>query len=145
MEEKKPRQTYGREQQDKLHQVFAKAANENPKNRHAMSMRNLIGTLSAEIRALRERGYTIDEICALITAAKEFEHLAQSTLRRYVSATTGTPRPRKRGAKARAKPPTPAPHAAPREPPGQAHPGDETPSGSTRRGEFEIAPDREDL
>ncbi len=89
MEEKKARQTYGLDQQDKLRQVFDKAANESPKNRHAMSMRNLIGTLSADIRALRARGYTIAEICDLISGTEDFKAIAPSTLHRYVSAATG--------------------------------------------------------
>ena len=144
MTEKKTRTAYSSDHAKELRRIFAEAANETPRERR-MSMRDLIGDLTDDIRALRELGYTIDEICRLITGGEEFRHVAQSTLRRYVSATTGRRRPRKRGAKARAKPPTPAPHAAVREPPGQAHPGDETPSASTRRGEFRPIPDRDDL
>ena len=58
-----------------------------------MSMRDLIRDLKDDIHNLRQSGYTIDEICELITAA-QFE-VAPSTPRRHVSAATGKRRPRR--------------------------------------------------
>lgn len=111
-----------------------------------MSMRHLIEDLKDDIRALRERGYTIDQICRLVTGADEFQALAPSTLRRYVSAATGKRRRRRGGgSKGRATPATPAPGTGPNADAGEARPGDETTPAGTRRGEFEAVPDREDL
>ena len=141
MTDMRTRKTYGRQHQDQLRRIVDQAATETPASHQSMSMRDLIAQLADDIRALRERGYTIDEICALITAAKEFEHVAQSTLRRYVSAATGRRRPRRRSA----KPTTPAPDTAPSADAEQTDSGGESTSASTRRGEFHVTPDREDL
>ena len=143
MTDKKSRHTYSAEHTDTLRQIFAKAASETPRNQRHMSMRDLVRDLRDDIHGLRECGYTIDEICELITGGGV--EAAPSTLRRYVSAATGKRRPRRRGAKARPNPTTPAPDTGPRTDAAKAHPGDETTSASTHRGEFEPTPDREDL
>ena len=96
MAQKKTRQTYDTEHISELQKVFSEAANQTPRNRKNMSMRGLIWELKDDINGLRKRGYTIDEICLLITASDEFEDIAQSTLRRYVSAATGKRRGRRR-------------------------------------------------
>ena len=93
MTDKTSRKTYSTEHTDELRRIFTEAANQTPNNRQAMSMRDLIGDLKDDIHNLRQSGYTIDEICELITAA-QFE-VAPSTLRRYVSAATGKRRPRR--------------------------------------------------
>ena len=145
MTEKKTRQTYGQEHKDELRRIFTEAEIETPRHQRHMSMRDLIGDLTDDIRGLRERGYTIDELCRLISTGKGFENIAQSTLRRYLSAATGKRRPRRRGPKGRVRPATPAPDTGPQADAAKAGPDHPSTSGTQRRGEFEPIPDREDL
>ena len=143
MTDNKSRRTYSAEHKSELHRIFTEAANQTPNNRQTMSMRDLIGDLKDDIHNLRQSGYTIDEICELITGGGV--EAAPSTLRRYVSAATGKRRTRRRDAKARPNPTTPAPDTGPRAGAEKAAPGDETTSANTRRGEFQVTPDRDDL
>ena len=141
MNVRRTRQIYSVEHADELRRIFSEAT---PPNQR-MSMRALIGELAEDIRAMRERGYTIDEICQLVTGADEFKGIAQSTLRRYLSAATGKRRPRRRDTKGRVRPATPAPDTAAQADAAKADPDHPSTSGTQRRGEFRPIPDREDL
>ena len=103
-----------------------------------MGMAGLLTALRDDIASLRRRGYTIDVIATMVIEGG-FDHLAPSTLRRYISETTARKRRRRKR--------TVQPQAVRASAPAPQVPSNPTQSSATRArsGEFSVTPDRTDL
>ena len=136
--EPKPPRRYHDEDVEKLKAALATGQQNFEPKSHSKSMRDLLTALREDIVALRQGGYTVAVIATMIHEGG-FNHVAPSTLRRYVSETsTRKRRHRKHGAK-------PQPVRVSTPPPlGPSNPAQSsaTPAQGAR---FPVIPDREDL
>ena len=136
----KPRRRFGDEDIASVQTALEKGQlNYEPRNR-LKTMRGLLDELREDIIALRQRGYTLVVIADMLRDGG-FDHLTPSTLRKYVSAVSARKRRRKRSVRTtnvtRPSASTPPPQTPLRPAQSSAAP--------TRRGEFTVTPDREDL
>ena len=128
----------------KIKQALKTGVERHAPKRKAWTLGRLIQESKDAINDLRQRGYTIDQICQMITEGG-FE-ASQSTLRRHISAVREQrDKPRKRGRGTRtAGSRDRKPEAKTGEPEAKAAtPTTERPS--LPRGELELVPDRDDL
>ena len=138
------RKTYDDMDVAKITEALQTGSKRHVPRRKALTLRGVIEASKDAINELRERGYTIDQICQMITEGG-FE-ASHATLRRHISAVRerqGRPRNRARG--------RPATGSRVRQP--VARTGEQqakTAPATTEqpplpRGQLEIAPDRDDL
>ena len=134
----KPRRRFRDEDVEKLKAALITGQqNFEPKGR-SKSMRDLLTALRKDIVALRQRGYTVDVIATMIHEGG-FNHIAPSTLRRYVSESSARKRRhRKHGTK-----PQPV-RASTLGPLDSSNPAQSSATSAQDAG-FTVIPDREDL
>ena len=141
------RTSYDNDDVESLRAALRTGSERHTPKRKALSLRGVIQASADAVNDLRQRGYTIDQICQMITEGG-FE-ASHATLRRHISAVRdreAAPRrsaKRKRGTREKVRPRVRGKGEKPA-------PADETTAAPTEpvrssRGEFEMVPDRDDL
>ena len=143
MEERTPpksRQRFRDEDRTKLQTALTKGQQRYEPRNASMSMKAMVAAVRDDIIELRQRGYTVSMIADMVCDGG-FDHLAPSTLRRYVSEASARKRGRKRPGTTKKAIRSPA-SPPPSQPPSNAA---QSSPMRPRRAEFDVAPDREDL
>ena len=104
------------------------------------SMKAMVAAVRDDIIELRQRGYTVSMIADMVRDGG-FDHLAPSTLRRYVSEASARKRRRKRPGTTKKVLRSPA-STPPAQPPSNAA---QSSPVRPRRAEFPVRPDHKDL
>lgn len=133
----KPRRRYTDTDLDKLRAALKAGEEKHVPASKTYAMGDMLKALREEITDYRRRGYSIDQICQMITEGG-FKQ-AHSTLRRYISELS--PKRRKRAGKKKPKPNPRNPDSHSTPPTDPAPPGDSS-DGNTGR---TVRPDHEDL
>ena len=76
--------TFTREDVERVRAAL-KTAPEKPKPPRPLTMRETVVAMSAEIRDLQKRGYTLDDVAAMIRDGFNLDTLGASTLKNYLA------------------------------------------------------------